>query len=198
MRERLLNCILNGERINRAWLSAATQHASSPFSYMKQDGSWDFYKWEVMVSTACAIAKKIYMENGEVYALELENTRTDRDYLFGRLLAIADQIESHARYLQTQKNDVDKRPTNAIRYMSAFAAKPFRTWELIYRQLSPYIQRLNGGEWYQKQIDDIMSLFVGNEYENDKSLNGNYLMGYSLQRRTLKLKNSVEENDDVE
>jgi len=198
LRERLLNCILNGERINRAWLSAATQHASSPFSYMKQDGSWDIYKWEAMVNTACAIARKIYMENGEVYALELENTRTDRDYLFGRLLAVADQIESHARYLQMGKNDTDKRPTNAVRYMSAFAAKPFRTWELIYRQLSPYIQRLNGGEWYQRQIDDIMSLFTGNEFESDKSLNGNYLMGYSLQRKALKSNNDAEENDDVE
>jgi len=198
LRERLLNCILNGERINRAWLFAVTQHASSPFSYIKQDGSWDAYKWEVMVNTACAIARKINKENGEVYALELENTRTDRDYLFGRLLAVADQIESHARYLQMGKNDTDKRPTNAVRYMSAFAAKPFRTWELIYRQLSPYIQRLNGGEWYQRQIDEIMSLFNNNEYENEKSLNGNYLMGYSLQRRALKLKNNVEENDDAE
>ena len=99
------------------------------------------------------------------------------------------------------KNDTDKRPTNAVRYMSAFAAKPFRTWELIYRQLSPYIQRLNGGEWYQRQIDEIMSLFNSNEFDNDKSLNGNYLMGYSLQRRALRSNNiaeEAEENNDAE
>lgn len=121
--------------------------------------------------------------------MELERKRSDRDYLYGRMLAIADKIESHARYLQDKKSDIEKRPTNAVRYMSAFATKPFRTWEVIYRQLNPYIQRLNGAEWYQRELDEIMSLFEEGQYENDKPLNGKYLMGYSLQRRALNSKN---------
>lgn len=86
-----------------------------------------------------------------------------------------------------------------IRYMSAFATKPFRTWEVIYRQLNPYIQRLNGAEWYQRELDEIMSLFAEGQYENDKPLNGKYLMGYSLQRRALMNKeNNGEEAENVE
>lgn len=184
-RERILSFIINGEKFSKAWLNAAVNRVSNPFSYDKADGGWDFYKWETAVNTTCAIARKYYFDNKEEFDLELERMRRDRDYLYGRLLAIADKIESHARYLQNQKDETDKRPTNAVRYMSAFATKPFRTWEVIYRQLNPYIQRLNGGEGYQKEIDEIMSLFEEGEYENDKPLNGKYLMGYSLQRRAL-------------
>ena len=115
------------------------------------------------------------------------------------MLAIADRIEGHARYLQDKKSDIEKRPTNAVRYMSAFATKPFRTWEVIYRQLNPYIQRLNGAEWYQRELDEIMSLFTEGQYENDKPLNGKYLMGYSLQRRALmNRENNGEEAENVE
>lgn len=184
-RERILSFIINGEKFSQAWLNAAVNRISNPFSYNKADGGWDFYKWESAVDTTCAIARKYYYDNKEEFDLELERTQRDRNYLYGRMLAIADRIESHARYLQDKKSDTEKRPTNAVRYMSAFATKPFRTWEIIYRQLNPYIQRLNGGEGYQKELDEIMSLFEEGEYENDKPLNGKYLMGYSLQRRAL-------------
>lgn len=197
-RERILNIILNGEAIDKAWLRAAINRVSSPFSYDKSDGGWDIYKWESAINVACAMTKKYYSKKKEDFSLELERTRNDRNYLYGRMLAVADKIESHARYLQIGKNDTDKRPTNAVRYMSAFAAKPFRTWELIYRQLNPYLQRLDGGEWYQKELDEIMELFIAGEYENDKSLDGKYLLGYSLQRRYYSNKNKEEETENVE
>ena len=197
-RERILNIMLNGEKIGKAWLNASVNRVSNPFSYDKSDGRWDFYKWEAAINVACAIAKKHYLDNKEDFKLELEKTRNDRDYLYGRMLAIADKVESHARYLQDKKSDTDKRPTNAVRYMSAFAAKPFRTWEVIYHQLNPYFQRLNGGEWYQRELDEIMSLFKEGEYENDKPLNGKYLMGYSLQRRALNNNKNEEVTENVE
>jgi len=191
-RERLLHCILNGERIGTGWVNAAVSRVSNPFSYSKQDGGWDMYRWVTAVSVTCAIARKYYTDRKEEIDLELNMTYSDRSYLYGRLLALAEKTESHARYLQTGGNDTDKRPTNALRYMSAFAAKPFRTWVLIYNQLVPYLQRLDGGDWYQQQIDVIMSLFQEGEYECDKALDGRYLMGYSLQRRALYTKNEKE------
>jgi CRISPR-associated protein Csd1 len=197
-RERILSIILNGEKLDRVWVNAAVNRVSNPFSYDKLDGGWDFYKWETATNVACAIARKYYLDKKEVFALELDKTYDDRDYLYGRLLAIADKIESYARYLQHGKNDTEKRPTNAVRYMSAFAAKPFRTWNLINDQLNPYKQRLNGAEWYQRLIDEIMSLFKDGEYENDKPLNGKYLMGYSLQRIALKVKKNEEEMKNAE
>ncbi|GAA0795281.1 hypothetical protein GCM10008910_13860 [Faecalicatena orotica] len=195
-RERILSFIINGEKFSQAWLTAAVNRISNPFSYNKADGGWDFYKWESAVNTTCAIARKFYFDNKEVFDLELERTRKDRDYLYGRMLAIADRIESHARYLQDKNSENEKRPTNAVRYMSAFATKPFTTWIVIYHQLNPYIQRLNSYEVYQRELDEIMSLFEKGEYENDKPLNGKYLMGYSLQRRAfINSKNNEEETE---
>jgi len=196
-RERLLHCILNGESIDYGWLSAAVCRVSNPFSYEKKDKRWDKINWETAIGVTCAIAKKYYADKKEEFSLELDKKCDNRDYLYGRLLALADKIESYARFLQTGKDDTDKRATNAVRYMSAFAAKPFRTWRLIYDQLSPYLQRLHGGEWYQWQIDEIMSLFIEGEYETDKPLNGKYLMGYSLQRRALNIKNNEEVKKNV-
>ena len=200
-RERLLHCKLNGEKLSYGWVSAAVSRVSNPMSFNKQDGGWDKFKWEDAVSVACAITGKYFNDMGEEVKMELDLKKTDRDYLFGRLLAVADKIESHAMYLQAkkngQKNDAGKRPTNAVRYMSAFAAKPFRTWKIIYEQLNPYIQQLNSN-WYQRMIDEIMTLFSGDEYGNDNPLNGWYLMGYSLQRKALFDKNEEEENGDAE
>lgn len=181
-RERLLHHIVNGEALDKGWISAAVTRVSNPFSYNKQDGKWDMGNWFNSLNVTCAIIKKYYNRKEEVFTLELDRECKDRDYLFGRLLAIADRIESHARYIQNKNNDVEKRPTNAVRYMSAFTSRPVRTWKLIYDNLNPYIQRLNGAEGYQSQIDEIMSLFDSEEY-NDKQLSGKYLLGYSLQRR---------------
>ena len=194
-RERLLYHIICGQPLDRSWVSAAVNRVSQPFSYNKQDGGWDKWKWETALSVVCAIVKKYNSRKKEGVSLELDDHYKDRSYLFGRLLAIADKLESHARYLQTGKSDTDKRPTNAVRYMSAFASKPMRTWKLIFSQLNPYIQRLNGANWYQRQIDEIISLFVPEEF-NDKPLDGKYLLGYSLQRRMFDKSNIDQDKEE--
>jgi CRISPR-associated protein Csd1 len=213
-RERILRNIICGEPLSRSWVSAAVKRVSSPFSYGKADGGWDKPKWEYKLNVACAVVRKYYYEKKEEFQLNLDNGCTDRDYLFGRLLAIADRLESYARYLQTggdakakkgtiksttqdtnDDKDKDKRPTNAVRYMSAFAAKPLRTWLLIFNNLNPYIQRLNSAEWYQRQIDGVMSLFSADGFD-DKPLGGKYLLGYSLQRKELYDKNGINKNEE--
>jgi CRISPR-associated protein Csd1 len=192
-RERLLHHIVCDEPLDRGWISAAVARVSNPFSFDKKDSGWDEWRWRNTVNVACAVVRKYYHDKKEEFALELEPSCRDRDYLFGRLLAIADKLESHARYVQGSDGS-DKRPTNAVRYMSAFVSKPLRTWGLIYNQLNPYIQRLNGAEGYQRQIDEIMSLFNPGELNDTRSLGGKYLLGYSLQRRALG--NKKEESSD--
>jgi len=192
-RERLLHHIVCGQPLDRGWVSAAVSRVSQPLAFDKlyatreKDGWNSKGAWDHALSVTCAIVRKYHAQKKEEFNLELDNTCTDRGYLFGRLLAIADRLESHARYLQDKTSSTEKRPTNAVRYMSAFSSKPLRTWALIFNQLNPYIQRLNGAEWYQQQIDEIMSLFQMNELD-DRPLDGKYLLGYSLQRRALNKK----------
>ena len=126
--------------------------------------------------------------------MELEEKRQDRDYLFGRLLAVADKMESVALYKQDKSN---QRATNAVRLMSSFAVKPFSTWLVLYNQLLPYRNQLQGAGYYQSIIDSIMVLFKSGDYEenNNKPLSALYLLGYSAQNRTLNNKNKNKEEN---
>ncbi|NLN54772.1 MAG: type I-C CRISPR-associated protein Cas8c/Csd1 [Clostridiales bacterium] len=191
-RQRILHNIVCGEHMDYGWVNAAVNRVSNPLSFTKKDGGWDKPEWDKAISIACAIVRKYYIDKKEEIPLELDELK-DRSFLYGRLIAIADRIETHARYLQCGKDDQNKTSTNAIRYMPAFTAKPFSTWNIIYKQLNPYIQRLNGAEGYQRLIDDILSKFTYEEYISDKSLDGKYLLGYSLQRREFNKNNDQEE-----
>ncbi len=68
--------------------------------------------------------------------MALDETRNTRDYLFGRILAIADVMEERA-LSEAEK----KRPTNATRYMQQFSQRPFSTWKQIHELLTPYFMR---------------------------------------------------------
>ena len=149
---------------------------------------------------------KIYKDyEKEEFNMTLEDQRKDRDYLYGRLLAVADRIESVARYKQGAAKE-DARATNAIRYMATFAQHPFRTWHMLFtQQLNPYIQQLKGAGWYLNQIEAIMTLFKEGEYESD-SPSGKFLRffcaktniapkankQYKMEAKKMNLKNKID------
>ncbi|KAF0195722.1 MAG: CRISPR-associated protein [Bacillota bacterium] len=189
-RERLLHCVFDGERIPRDMVNAAIHRASNPLALEKTDakGAAERWRgWEQVLCAACAMVKRYYHDyKEEEFEVVLEDQRTDRDYLYGRLLAVADRIESAARYKQGTAKD-DARATNAIRYMNAFSQRPFRTWNMLFtQQLNPYIQQLNGAGWYLNQIESIKALFNVGEYESDSPLDGKYLLGFFAQRQALR------------
>jgi CRISPR-associated protein Csd1 len=190
-RSRLLHCVFRGSRLPFDMVASAVNNASVPEHY-SSDNKW---QWDKTLSVACALTRKyIFDKNKELYSMALDKSNTDRSYLWGRLLALAERIETHARFEQGAA-DTEKRPANALRLMSAFKAHPFRTWNILFDQLQPYRERLNGAEWYQRQIDEIMSLFSPGDYEDNKPLDGKYLLGYSLERMELQSKNKkTEEN----
>ena len=113
--------------------------------------------------------------------MALEEDRTSKDYLYGRLLAIADRLEGHALYKAKEKRD-----TNAARYMQQFADHPNKTWRQIYLSLSPYMARLGGAKYYKDLIDEVMCKFDPIEdFTGDKPLSGEFLLGYHCQRASL-------------
>ena len=71
--------------------------------------------------------------------MALDRTRNTRDYLFGRLLAVADGIEGLAL-----KDANEKLQTNASRLMQRFSDYPSSTWLNIELALVPYKARLGG------------------------------------------------------
>ena len=121
--------------------------------------------------------------------MALDKKCRKREYLFGRLLAVADRIE----YRTFDKED--GRETNAKRYMSAFSQHPYRTWKVLEEKLEPYFMRLKAPERlvYQRLLDDICNLFEIEDFENDTALNGLYLLGFHNQSYALKEKKKDEE-----
>ncbi|MGR6117591.1 type I-C CRISPR-associated protein Cas8c/Csd1 [Aeribacillus composti] len=165
--ERILPCIVDGKKIPLDIIRSAFYRASNPVAM-------DNWEWEKTLSIACALINK---QEGLNMALDTENN--DRDYLFGRLLAIADVLERRAL------DSDETRATNAIRYMNAFSRHPERTWKIIQESIQPYQMRLGTrGLYLSKLIDEVASRMKFEDF-NNKPLSGKYLLGFYSQRHAL-------------
>ena len=139
---------------------------------------------EKTLETACAVIKYnlfTQKENKKEYKVGLEEDRKDRDYLYGRLLAVADRVESRVLYQRKEKRD-----TNAVRYMQRFARYPYSTWEFLFvDKLHPYFSQLNkkSRDWYVSLIREITCLFEHDEYISENKLSGEFLLGYHCQQK---------------
>ena len=182
--KRWLPCILDGKAIPEDMVQLAIHRASSPVSFKSRA------LWEQILGLACSMIKQQYkIKSKEDWTMALDETCERRDYLYGRLLALADRIE----YRTYDKED--GRETNAKRYMCAFSQRPFRTWKVIEEKLEPYMLRLKPTErlFYQKIMNEIHSKFTVEDYENDTALNGLYLLGFHNQAYALQKKKENEE-----
>ena len=121
--------------------------------------------------------------------MTLDSSITSRDYLYGRLLALAEKIEERALI-----NASVNRPTTANRLMQRFSDRPCSTWLTIYKQLDPYMKQLNTDKWRgflenrNKEIDQIMGSFDPDEFKQDTPLTGEFLLGFHCQRLALRSK----------
>lgn len=179
--QRIVHCIAGGERIPYDVVHALFMKASNPQKYQK------WYHYEEILSTACALIAKYYHNyNGEVkFTMELDKNKTDRSYLFGRLLAVAELVEA-----RTYTSDT-ARTTNATKLQPAFVNHPLHTWKVIEDKLNPYYKQCGPSReaYYKKLICEIFALF---ETDNRDTLNlpldEGYLIGYYLQRKEMNTK----------
>lgn len=165
---RMLPCIIGDQKkIPSDIIRSAFHRASNPVAMEK-------WEWEKTLSITCALINRQERLN---VALDSENN--DRDYLFGRLLAIADVLERRAL------GSDETRATNAIRYMNSFSKHPERTWATIQASLQPYQARLGTKvRYYNNLIDEVASRFTINNF-NNRPLSGKYLLGFYSQRHEL-------------
>jgi len=190
-RKQLLECMFGGFAFPKNMVEMAANRASHPMGFTDSNGKFNENEWRRAINITCALARRFFkQQKGEDIELELNENRRDRDYLYGRLLSVADRLERTALYKSDKQ---DTRTTNAIRLMSAFQVKPYATWLQIYTQLIPYINQLNGAKYYQNLIDSIMVLFKDGEYEDNSPLSPLYLLGFSAQNRAF-LKTNKDEN----
>jgi len=180
--ERMMPCIIDGRKIPLDIIRSAVARASNPVAMEE-------WEWEKTLSITCALLKKKKHYEREEYDVSLDTTCTERDYLFGRLLAIADVLERRVLSRDPEKN----RTTNAMRYMNAFSKHPVRTWGVIQEAILPYqatTVKLNC------LIDEVGSQI---NFKDKNSLSEVYLMGFYSQRHELYKGNKKdEENGQIE
>ena len=142
------------------------------------------WEWQRNIGVACALYKGWRTRHHDLsqrrtYPMSLDTQNRSRDYLYGRLLAVAENTESYALYLAGEK-----RATTAERYMQRFAEHPFATWRNIELALKPYQERLcnNGKDTGAQAISEIMELFTTDDFTCDDKLSGEFLLGYHCQK----------------
>jgi CRISPR-associated protein Csd1 len=189
--ERIMPAIIDGQPFPRDIMRSAVRRASNR-------NNIEYWAWEHNLGVACALYRGFYQRQPEQmrrnYSMSLEETRNTRDYLYGRLLAIAEKVEEVALSLGSEV-----RPTTAARMMQRFADRPFSTWRNIFLALQPYMQRLQSSRGgfltnRKKDLDTVLSLFQDGEFEHDKPLSGEFLLGYHCQRMSYRQNNSDDTN----
>ena len=176
----VLRSIAEGEPFPQVLMQAAVNRVSNPLAY-------ELWEWERNLGVACALykgcfARHINLNERQDYSMDID-ANTGRDYSFGRLLAIADKVESMA--LDIAK---ERRSTTAMRLMQRFSAQPTATWKNIEEALHPYFMRIQSnypslvGAYKDLIGQQIEVLYQAGGFSND-SLQGEYLLGYHLQRR---------------
>ena len=188
--ERLLPCIIDGQKIPRDIVDSAVRRACNRVG-MRDPKDKKEREWNKTLSIACALFRKLNEKEG--YSMALDEGCKTRDYLYGRLLALADSLEQWA--LNKAGED---RQTNAARLMQRFADHPYSTWRIIELSLAPYKARL-GGQSQKRQalIDKVHDMFDPPEdYTSDKKLSGEFLLGYHCQREAFRPKGSSNTNEN--
>ena len=197
--ERILPCIVDGSPFPEDLMRCAVHRAAS------SRYSGEPWEWERTLGVACALFRGFHKRHPDEnkrrnYTMGLDKDNASRDYLYGRLLAVAEKIEETALWIADEN-----RSTNAARLMQRFADHPYSTWRILELNLQPYMQRLQTRRTgfitkKKKELDEILSLFATDDFIADKPLTGEFLLGYHCQRMhfrsgTEENENNAEEND---
>jgi CRISPR-associated protein Csd1 len=182
--ERLMPCIVDGLAIPFDLVESCVRKAANRAAY----DSKEQWLWEKNLCITCALYKGFCARHPDKnqrrnFDMALEENYHSRDYLYGRLLAVAERIEEDALNMTGEK-----RSTNAARLMQRFADQPAKTWLTIYKALDPYMQRLQAsptGFLYsrKKELGEILEMFSRDDYNNNAPLSGEFLLGYYCQRQ---------------
>ncbi|HHX62483.1 MAG TPA: type I-C CRISPR-associated protein Cas8c/Csd1 [Epulopiscium sp.] len=187
--ERLLACVIDGSKIPKDIPIRIIERAKRPQNYK------EVYTWLKVLTIGSAMYRKyLYDYKKEEYTMEVKETN-NLAYNCGRLLAVADAIESWA--LRESSDGGSIRTTNAMRYFTRFSISPCKTWGIINDKLNPYKQRLGakGGKLY-KLLGEISSLIDPEEFEKAVNLDGCMILGFDTQRQALFNTSRKEKNEE--
>lgn len=173
----IYSCTLQGTAVPENILGSLYNRCAYPLKYSEKYGNW-----ERLLEITCAVYRKHYIEkNGVTINVGLDRNCTDRSYLYGRLTAVADKMESDTF-------EGDARQTNAKRYMSAMLNAPFKTWAYLEERVLPYTAKIikqtpQFYARYEKELGEIHSLFKMEDFASNERLDAKFFMGFYCQKQ---------------
>ncbi len=187
--QKLLSCKLEGKMFPQNIKHRLVTRAGRPDVY-------DHYQRDRMMQLACAAIRKSRMDMGlEEYNMKLEEDRIDRDYLFGRLMAVLEKAEN-----DVYKDKKIERTTNIERLWPSIEKCPLRHIKRVFeKQKSAYYPKLHPAARirYERLIGDLFDkLMEFPENTLNRKLNETYLLGYYAQKNALYQKRSKNDNDE--
>lgn len=195
---RILPCIVEGS--GRAFPYDIVQKC---FARACNPAGSEKWEWEKDVGVACAVyrgfcSRHPQIDKRRIFSMALDKENRSRDYLYGRLLAVAENLEGYALSLTGEDRS---RSTTAERYMQRFAARPFNTWRNIALALVPYKDRLRKNRpgfliKREKEETEIMNLFKDADFTCDNALTGEFLLGFHCQKMELLRKSDSEKKGE--
>ena len=170
---RLIPCITMGRKLPVDIVRTLVNKASKPFGFEKHD---NYHNHQKTIEVACGMIRKHNIDRKKgVTCMSYDKNETDRSYLFGCLLAIANAAE----YASYEEADKGKRITNAKRLWNRFVSRPSSTWAELNLKLNPYMDKLGAKSIrYTKMIDEVMSKFNMTAFSDNSPLKPAYLLGY--------------------
>lgn len=188
----LLRSVLDGRRIPESFVRQIASQASSPERFKGVKGS-EWINWKRILWAACAVVHQMNLsknaEKGE-HDLELDKETTNRSYLFGRFLAIADRIENQAlnrKVNGSMEEKTEHRDTNAMRLWSAYAAHPFTCCKNLRSCIAPYLSSLSYGsrKFYEDEMQSVFIKLDPHDSHINHPLDPEYLIGFYQERAYL-------------
>ena len=194
---RILPCIIDGTPFPVDLVESCIRRtcARNSFKAEKWEKPRQCLEWEKTLAIACALYR--FQNKERSYSMTHEPSRKTRDYLYGSLLAVAEDIEGRALYLADEK-----RETNAAKLMQRFAERPYSTWRTIELSLAPYQIQLKSKHRHsflhfrKRELDALMSAFSPEDFISDRALTGEFLLGYHCERAKLNATPEKESGED--
>ena len=182
---RLLHCVVEAQALPRNMVEAAFHRAVQPLTFTDSKGRWKEWDWRKCIAVACAMIRAYEIEKPVLPQSALDTSCTERDYLYGRLLAVAHKLEQDAS---------GDGKTNAVRMMARFVQRPDIVWPQLYMKLIPYLHtlgsragegRTRSAHGYQYLLGQIEGLFRIEDIGAAGALSYGFLLGFSAQTREL-------------
>ncbi|MGX9844497.1 type I-C CRISPR-associated protein Cas8c/Csd1 [Streptococcus iniae] len=184
----LITALLDGQEVPRALVKKLESNLKERHRYPKQ--------WYQLQQVSLAVLHK---QNGREFTPMLDHENKDRSYLFGRLLAIYELLESRRYFIDGGSQE---RITNAERYWTAFTGQPAKMMGLLENKIRPYrdilkIKRPGLLRKLEIEKEEIMALLTPQFMDKDfgQALEYKFIFGYYAQKRVFESKQEKESEE---